>query len=157
MTMAQDGGKFVSLTHRPPLPTGNTPGTHFFWRLSWTQGHSAIGWNLGQWKTPLTPAGIEPVTFRFVAQHRNRWATGFKDGITVNFNLQKIYWLSFYISVIYLLYMCILIHKSVYYTIPVTICIYLHTQTLSQNKFSWIHKYRTCLTLCVNRKLSPYL
>ena len=30
MTTAQDGGKVVSLTHRPPLPTGNTSGTHFF-------------------------------------------------------------------------------------------------------------------------------
>jgi hypothetical protein len=29
MTMAQDGGKVVSLTHRPPLPPGNVPGTHF--------------------------------------------------------------------------------------------------------------------------------
>jgi hypothetical protein len=29
MTMAQDGGKVVSLTHRPPLLPGNTPGTHF--------------------------------------------------------------------------------------------------------------------------------
>jgi len=29
MTAAQDGGKVVSLTHRPPLPPGNTPGTHF--------------------------------------------------------------------------------------------------------------------------------
>jgi hypothetical protein len=29
MTAAQDGGKSVSLRHRPPLPTGNTPGTHF--------------------------------------------------------------------------------------------------------------------------------
>ena len=28
-TMAQDGGKVVSLTHRPHLPPGNTPGTHF--------------------------------------------------------------------------------------------------------------------------------
>jgi len=28
MTTEQDGGK-VSLTHRPPLPPGNTPGTHF--------------------------------------------------------------------------------------------------------------------------------
>ena len=28
-TTAQDGGKVVSLTHRPPLPPGNTPGTHF--------------------------------------------------------------------------------------------------------------------------------
>jgi len=26
---AQDGGKVVSLTHRSPLPPGNTPGTHF--------------------------------------------------------------------------------------------------------------------------------
>jgi len=29
MTTAQDGGKVVSLTHWPPLPPGNTPGTHF--------------------------------------------------------------------------------------------------------------------------------
>jgi hypothetical protein len=29
MTTAQDGGKVVSLTYRPPLPPGNTRGTHF--------------------------------------------------------------------------------------------------------------------------------
>jgi hypothetical protein len=29
MTTAQDGGKIVSLTHRPALPPGNAPGTHF--------------------------------------------------------------------------------------------------------------------------------
>ena len=29
MTTAQDGGKVLSLTHWPPLPPGNTPGTHF--------------------------------------------------------------------------------------------------------------------------------
>jgi hypothetical protein len=29
MTTAQDGGKVVCLTHRPPLPPGNVPGTHF--------------------------------------------------------------------------------------------------------------------------------
>jgi hypothetical protein len=29
MKTAQDGGKVVSLTHRPPLPPGNAPGTHF--------------------------------------------------------------------------------------------------------------------------------
>ena len=29
MITAQDGGKFVSLTHRPPLPSRNTTGTHF--------------------------------------------------------------------------------------------------------------------------------
>ena len=29
MTAAQDGGKVVSLTNRPLLPPGNTPGNHF--------------------------------------------------------------------------------------------------------------------------------
>ena len=29
MTTAQDGGKVVSITHRPPLIPGNTPGIHF--------------------------------------------------------------------------------------------------------------------------------
>ena len=29
MTTAQNGGN-VSLTLRPPLPPGNTPGTHFY-------------------------------------------------------------------------------------------------------------------------------
>jgi len=29
VTTAQDGGKVVSLKYRPPLPPGNTTGTHF--------------------------------------------------------------------------------------------------------------------------------
>jgi len=29
MTTAEDGVKVVNLTHRPPLPPGHTPGTHF--------------------------------------------------------------------------------------------------------------------------------
>jgi hypothetical protein len=29
ITTAQDGGKVVSPTHRPPLPSGNIPGIHF--------------------------------------------------------------------------------------------------------------------------------
>jgi hypothetical protein len=43
MTTAQDGGKVISLTHRPPSFPGNTPGTHFYSRLSRSQGHSATG------------------------------------------------------------------------------------------------------------------
>jgi len=42
MTTAQGGDKFVSITHRPHLPPGNSPGTHFCWRLSRPQGHSVI-------------------------------------------------------------------------------------------------------------------
>jgi len=29
MTTAQGGGKVVNLRHRPHLPPGNSPGTHF--------------------------------------------------------------------------------------------------------------------------------
>jgi len=43
MTTAQDGGKIVSPTRRPPLPLGNSPGNHFCERLSRPHGHSAIG------------------------------------------------------------------------------------------------------------------
>ena len=75
MTTAQDGGKVVNLTHRPPLPPGNAPGTHFCYRLNRPQGHSAIGRNLCQWKIPVTQAGSKPATFRFVAQHLHHCAT----------------------------------------------------------------------------------
>jgi len=66
VTTAKDGGKFISLTHRPPLPLGNTPVTHLCLRLCRSQGHSAIGGVLYQRKTTLTPVGIKPATFRFV-------------------------------------------------------------------------------------------
>jgi hypothetical protein len=29
MTFGSEGGEVVSLMHRPPLPAGNVPGTHF--------------------------------------------------------------------------------------------------------------------------------
>ena len=32
---ALEGGKVVSPTHRPPLPPGNIPGTHFCWGTRW--------------------------------------------------------------------------------------------------------------------------
>ena len=38
MAAAQGGGKVVSLTHRPPLPPGNTPGTHFLLEAESTSG-----------------------------------------------------------------------------------------------------------------------
>jgi hypothetical protein len=42
MTTVQDGGKVVSLRHRPPLLPVNAGGTHICQRLSRPQGQSAI-------------------------------------------------------------------------------------------------------------------
>jgi hypothetical protein len=43
MKTAHEGSKVVSPTHQPPLPQGNTLGTHFSYKLSQLQGHSATG------------------------------------------------------------------------------------------------------------------
>ena len=86
-TTAQDGGKIVSLTHRPPLPPGNASVTHVCYRLSRPLGHSAIGRILCQWKIPMTPAAIESATFRFVAQHLNHCATAIRHIYVLQLNL----------------------------------------------------------------------
>jgi hypothetical protein len=49
---------------------GNIPGTHFCYRLSRPQGHSATG-RFMPMKNALTPSGIEPATCRFVAKCLN--------------------------------------------------------------------------------------
>jgi hypothetical protein len=74
MTTAQDGGKVVSLKHRPPLPQEI--------HLSLI---SVRGWvdsrvivrpeELCHWKIPMRPSGIEPATCRFEAYCLKHHAT----------------------------------------------------------------------------------
>ena len=72
--VAHEGGDVVSLTHRPPLPPGNVPGTRFHWGLSRLQVHGTVGRNMSL-KNPVTPPGIDPGTVRIVAQRLNHYAT----------------------------------------------------------------------------------
>ena len=74
MTTAQDGGKVVSLTHRPTLPQEIF--LVLFSVRGWVDPSAIVRWEwLCQWIIPMTPAGIEPSTFQFVAQHINHCAT----------------------------------------------------------------------------------
>ena len=73
--MAQDGGKVVSLTHRPTLPARNAPGYSFLLEAESNPGPECNWKDFMSMKNPLTLAGIEPANFRFVAQHLNHCAT----------------------------------------------------------------------------------
>jgi hypothetical protein len=79
LTTAHYGGKFVILTHGPHLPPGHSPGIPFCYRLSRPQGHSAIR-RIYVNENSMTLSGIEPTTFRFVAQYLNHCATAVPTG-----------------------------------------------------------------------------
>jgi hypothetical protein len=75
LTTAQYGGKVVSLVHWLHLPPGNTPGNSFLLEGELTPGPQCDQKDLCQCKIPITPSGIEPATFRLVAQYLNHCDT----------------------------------------------------------------------------------
>jgi hypothetical protein len=77
---AHEGGEVASLTHRPPLPPGNVPGTYF---RSRPQGHGTVGRNMSL-KNPVTSPGIDPETVRLVAQRLNHYTNPGPNNIVLH-------------------------------------------------------------------------
>ena len=67
--MAQDGGRVVSLTYRPLFIPRKYSWYSFLLEAESIPGPSCDRKDFMSMKNPLTPSGIEPATFRFVAQH----------------------------------------------------------------------------------------
>ena len=75
MKTTQEGGKVVRRTHRPHLRPRKFSWYSFLLEAESSPGSIVRSEGLGQWKIPMTLSGIEPATFRFVAQHLNHCAT----------------------------------------------------------------------------------
>jgi hypothetical protein len=86
MTTAQGGGKVVSLTYRPHLPPRKILLVLIFVRGCVDPRAIVRSEGLCQLKIPMTLSGIEPATFRFVAQHLNHCATTLP---LIIFNVQR--------------------------------------------------------------------
>jgi len=75
VTTAQDGGTVVSLTLRPLFTPKKYYWYSFLLEAESTPGPQCDRKDFMSMKNLLTPARVEPTTFRFVVQHLNHCAT----------------------------------------------------------------------------------
>jgi hypothetical protein len=87
---AHEGGKVVSPTHRPPLPPGNIPGTHFCLRLIRPQGHSAGGRIIMSMKNSNDTIGTQTPEYMIICRLVNT-CRRFEGPICVQFHVPRVH------------------------------------------------------------------
>ena len=109
MTTAQDGGRLSALRTGRLYPPRKYSWYSFLLQAEPTPGPWCDRKDFMSMKNPLTPAAIEPATFRFLAQHLNHCATA---GPQEMFVLRIYFYISCYYCVIC---MCIVWRVSLHY------------------------------------------
>ena len=102
---------------------------------------------LCQWKFPMTPSGIEPATFRFVAQHLNHCATAVPTNNVRTTDILMAVWVR-YMGRRDILHFTQLQHEHLVYP---NICVSLIT-LISFKKYNYL---RVCCTV-LKSKLNVY-
>ena len=114
---AHEGGKVIIPMHRPPLPPLEIFLVLIFVR-GWVDRRAIVRpQGLFQWKIPMIPSGIEPGTFRLVAQCLNH----LRHCVTPIRKAHLFVYLSIDVALFIYHWFHLFIHSLIYLSIPIRI------------------------------------